>query len=184
MHRNKLLTLLENYDPTAEEQLYKTRMIDFLQQHPDAFERSLKVGHFTASAWLISKDGTKALLMHHTKLNAWFQLGGHCDGDSDVLAVAIKEAQEESGIQSIEAVSVDIFDIDIHTIPANSKEPEHEHFDVRFILQVTSDEQVVQNHESQGLQWFGLDKAELPTDSRSVTRMFDKWKVLASYYLD
>jgi len=178
MHRNTLLTLLEKYNPTPEEQLFKKRMIEFLQEHTDVFERSLQVGHFTASAWLTSKDQSKALLMHHTKLNMWLQLGGHCDGNTDVVAVAIKEAQEESGITSIKAISFDIFDIDIHTIPANSKEPEHEHFDVRFILQVTSDEQVVQNHESRELRWIGLDKSELPTDSPSIGRMFDKWQML------
>ena len=184
MHRNQLLQLLENYEPTSEEQIYKDRMIDFLKKHEDAFERSLSIGHFTASAWLVSNDGTQALLMHHSKLDGWVQLGGHCDGDSDVLAVAIKEAQEESGINSIEPMSSEIFDIDIHTIPANSKEAEHEHFDVRFILQVTSDEQFVQNRESKELRWIGLDKSEMPTEQRSVVRIFDKWKRLASYYLD
>ena len=184
MHRQKLLQLLKNYDPMPEEQQYKDRMIDFLQQHKDAFERSLSIGHFTASAWLVSNDGAQALLMHHAKLNLWVQLGGHCDGDSDVLAVALKEAQEESGINCIEPMSVEIFDIDIHTIPANSKEPEHEHFDVRFILQVTSDENFIQNKESKELRWIGLDRSELPTDQRSVVRIFDKWKTLASYYMD
>ena len=184
MHRNKLLGLLANYEPMPEEQIFKDRMIEFLNKHENAFERSLSIGHFTASAWLVSNDGTQALLMHHTKLNMWVQLGGHCDGDSDVLAVALKEAQEESGINSIEPMSVEIFDIDIHTIPGNSKEAEHEHFDVRFILQVTSDEQFVQNRESKELRWIGLDKSEMPTEQRSVVRIFDKWKTLASYYLD
>lgn len=184
MHRNQLLELLANYDPTPEEEVFKNRMIEFLQNHEDAFERSLAKGHITASAWLVSNDGTQALLMHHAKLDMWVQLGGHCDGQTDALAVAIKEAQEESGISSIEPMSHEIFDIDIHTIPANSKEAEHEHFDVRFILQVVSDEQYIQNSESKELRWVGLDKELLPTHERSVVRIFDKWKRLASYYLD
>lgn len=183
MHRKKLLDLLENYDPTAEEQPYKDRMIEFLEQNEHAFERTLSKGHVTASAWLISNDALQALLMHHAKLDLWVQLGGHCDGESDVLAVAIKEAQEESGIRDIAPVSVEIFDIDIHTIPARFKEPAHEHFDVRFILQVISDEQFVKNSESKELRWIGLDKSKLPTEHRSVVRMFDKWKTLSSYYL-
>jgi 8-oxo-dGTP pyrophosphatase MutT (NUDIX family) len=114
--------------------------------------------------------------MHHTKLNKWFQLGGHCDGDGNILNVALKEAQEESGIFHIKPISTEIFDIDIHTIPANSKEPEHEHFDVRFLLQVTSDEEVIQNKESKELRWIGLNLSDLPTDQHSVVRMFYKWK--------
>jgi 8-oxo-dGTP pyrophosphatase MutT (NUDIX family) len=113
--------------------------------------------------------------MHHVKLNKWFQLGGHCDGNPDVLSVAIKEAQEESGIKSIVPIHKKIFDIDIHLIPANSREKEHYHYDIRFLLQVTSDEQIVQNSESKELKWISKNPHELLTDSPSVVRMFNKW---------
>jgi cob(I)alamin adenosyltransferase len=93
--------------------------------------------------------------MHHAKLNKWFQLGGHCDEDSNVLAVAIKKAQEKSGIQSIEAVDNEIFDIDIHVIPENSKQKEHLHYDIRFLLRVFN--------------------KELPTNTQSIIRMHTKW---------
>ena len=176
MKRTHLLNKLLGYNPEApEEQAYKKDMISFITEHQDCFERSLTIGHITASAWLLNKEGDKALLMHHTKLDKWFQLGGHSDGDSNTLAVAVKEAQEESGILGIEPVSTDIFDIDIHLIPANSKEAAHYHYDVRFLLRVASDEQLVQNRESKELRWIGKNRAELPTDSRSVVRMFDKW---------
>ena len=175
MHREQLRQMLQRYEPTAEEQVYKERMLAFLDEHEDAFERSLEVGHFTASAWLLSRDLSQALLMHHAKLNLWVQLGGHADGDTDLVEVAIKEAQEESGIEDIEPIMCEIFDIDIHTIPANSKEAAHEHFDVRFILRVASDEKFIQNRESKELRWVGKDKSQLPTDQRSVVRMFEKW---------
>ncbi|HXW85792.1 MAG TPA: NUDIX domain-containing protein [Candidatus Bathyarchaeia archaeon] len=116
--------------------------------------------------------------MHHTKLDQWFQLGGHCDGNPDVLAVALKEAQEESGINHIVPVNTHIFDIDIHLIPANKKEKEHYHYDVRFLLQVASDEKIVQNSESKELRWITKNRAEFPTQNRSVVRMFDKWIAL------
>lgn len=175
MHRTVLLALLEAYKPAGSETHCKQRMIDFIKTNPDCFERSLAIGHITASAWLLNKNGDKALLMHHMKLNRWVQLGGHCDGESDVLAVAIKEAQEESGINGVEAVSPAIFDIDIHRIPANSREQEHDHYDVRFLLRVTTDEQVVQNNESKELRWVGKNPEELPTQEESVARLFRKW---------
>ncbi|MBP9764784.1 NUDIX hydrolase [Candidatus Babeliales bacterium] len=176
MHRQNLINLLNNYHPADQAELsFKQRMLDFIHANPDCFERSLAQGHITASCWLQSKDGSKALLLHHMKLNNWFQLGGHCDGDSDVLAVAIKEAQEESGIMGIEPVSISIFDIDIHTIPANPKEAEHDHYDVRFLLRVTTDESIVQNRESKELRWIGKNIQELPTQNPSVVRMFMKW---------
>ncbi len=176
MHRSTLKNLLQNYSPMAPEELvYKKQMLEFINEHDNCFERSLEIGHITGSCWLLSKDASKALLLHHTKLDRWFQLGGHCDGDSDVLAVALKEAQEESGIMGIESISTEIFDIDIHLIPANAKEKAHYHYDVRFLLQVKSDEDVVQNCESKALQWIKKDPVILPTQMRSVTRMFDKW---------
>ena len=179
MHRSNLTEKLTSYKPTDHaEQIFKQDMLTFLEQHPDCFERTLETGHFTGSAWLVSKDGTKALLMHHTKLDRWLQLGGHCDGDSDILAVALKEAQEESGINDIELVNTDIFDIDVHLIPASSKLPAHYHYDVRFLFRVTSDEEIVQNSESKELRWIGKDANELPTDATSVTRMFYKWLAL------
>jgi 8-oxo-dGTP pyrophosphatase MutT (NUDIX family) len=176
MHRNRLITLLEQYNPADhKEQAFKKQILEFVAQNPDCFERSLVIGHITASAWLLNKEHTCALLMHHAKLDKWFQLGGHCDGNSDPLAVAIKEAQEESGIEGIAPLSSAIFDIDIHLIPANSKEKEHYHYDIRFLLHVISDEDVVQNSESKELRWIDKDYTKLPTSSDSVIRMFDKW---------
>lgn len=175
MKRQQLLHLLNAYQPTPEEVAFKERMLAFVQEHEACFERSLMHGHMTASAWLLSSDEQCALLMHHAKLDKWLQLGGHCDGESDVLAVALKEAQEESGIQNIVPVGGDIFDIDIHLIPARKHEPEHYHYDVRFLLKVVGDEQVVQNSESKELRWLSKhDNATLALD-RSVLRLWHKW---------
>lgn len=176
----QLRYLLENYEPTQEEVVTKERMLAFLDAHEDCFERELQIGHFTASAWLVSRDLSQALLMHHAKLDLWVQLGGHADGDSDLLEVAIREAQEESGIEDIEPITTQIFDIDIHTIPARGDEPEHEHFDVRFLLRVASDEQPVKNSESKELRWISQDALQLPTQQRSVVRMFEKWTEIFS----
>ncbi len=165
-----LYVKLLKYQPTDSHELaYKIRMLELFKTNPNCFERSLEDAHFTGSCWLLDKTGEKALLLHHKKLNNWFQLGGHADGDPNLLRVAIKEAQEESGIQNIIAVQNGIFDIDIHRVPG------HEHYDVRFLLQVASDEQAQQNHESNELRWIGKDLKELPTQSESVVRMFRKW---------
>ena len=113
MKRQGLIQLLNQYNPSDAEITIKNDMLSFIDANEDCFERSLEIGHVTGSSWLLNKAGDKALLMHHRKLNKWLQLGGHADGDSDILAVALKEAQEESGITSIEPVNNRIFDIDI-----------------------------------------------------------------------
>src|ERR1700733_12486747 len=117
MHRMNLISLLSTYTPMSEEErVHKQTILTFVEQHATCFERSHKDGHITASAFLLNKHETHALLMHHKKLNMWVQVGGHCDGNSDVLAVALQEAQEESGIMHIVPVFPTIFDIDVHTI--------------------------------------------------------------------
>jgi hypothetical protein len=174
VNRSLLLEKLEKYVPSSEEVASKRAMIQFVQNNPRCFERTLEEGHITGSAWLLSKDGSQALLTHHRKLDMWLQLGGHCDGDHDVLRVAIKEAQEESGIMQIAPVSEDIFDIDIHLIPANKKETAHYHYDVRFLLQVMSDEKLVISHESKELRWISKDVDTLPPIDSSVRRMLSK----------
>lgn len=181
MHRKKLLNLLHDYAPTeADEIKFKSEVISFVEQNKDCFDSSLPAGHITGSAWLLNKSGGEALLTHHAKLDKWFQLGGHCDGDADVLKVAIREAQEESGIENIEPVSEQIFDIDIHFFPKKLENEGHYHYDIRFLLQVKSDEDFKISNESKELKWFGKDRAKLPNSDRSVTRMVDKWINLSS----
>lgn len=178
MLRKPLISLIDKYTPTfSEEFVYKEQILEFIKEHPKCFERSCQLGHITASCFLLNYNETKALLMHHAKLDIWVQPGGHCDGDSGVLSVAIKEAQEESGIENIVALSNEIYDIDIHLIPANKNEMAHYHYDVRFLLKVGSEDcQVVQNQESKSLKWFDIDHQNLPTTKNSVTRLFDHWK--------
>src|SRR5690606_12021772 len=100
MHRNYLKQLISTYFPTnPDEQSYKQRFLSLLEDRANCFERTcFEPGHITASAWVLNHAKKQVLLMHHRKLDSWFQLGGHCDGSPDVLQTAIKESQEESGI--------------------------------------------------------------------------------------
>lgn len=176
MKRQYLIQLLEMYLPSCKEEIdFKGQMLNFIKSNEDCFERSLAAGHITASSWLINADGSKALLMHHAKLDKWFQLGGHSDGNPNTLEVSMTEAKEESGLTSIRPVTTSIFDIDIHLIPDNPKEKAHFHYDVRFLLQTETEEEIKMNRESKQLLWISKDPGSLPTDNPSVVRMFTKW---------
>lgn len=175
MNDQPLQQLLATYCPSDKSQQHiREQMLQFLNDYSNCFDRSCISGHFTASAFLLNKSGDSILLMYHKKLQMWLQPGGHCDGNADVLAVAIKEAQEESGIQNIKPVATKIFDLDIHKIPAYKNDPEHLHYDIRFLLQVQSNKQLIANDESEDLKWFHKDQP-LPTNEPSVVRMFHKW---------
>ncbi|HJT96953.1 MAG TPA: NUDIX hydrolase [Rhodanobacteraceae bacterium] len=147
----------------------------FLCSAPEVFLRSHLVGHFTGSAWLVSGDGERVLLTHHRKLNAWLQLGGHADGDADLARVALREAEEESGLADL-VVEREIFDIDRHRIPARANEPEHWHYDVRFVVRATGSEAFVVGDESHDLAWRRVDElVDDETVDASVRRMARKW---------
>lgn len=178
MNRNPLLQLLHVYQPTdVEEQRMWLETIEFIKQNPDCFERSLSIGHITGSAWVIDESGQFVLLMHHRKLDRWFQPGGHADGESDVLQVALKEAQEETGLEDIKVVSTAIYDVDVHLIPANTKDPAHFHYDIRFLLQADKNEALKINSESKNLVWVALQEVSRYNDSESIMRMARKQNI-------
>jgi 8-oxo-dGTP pyrophosphatase MutT (NUDIX family) len=175
MHRNTLTTLLQNHHPTDPHEVQFTEQItSFVKQNPDCFERYLLIGHVTGSAWILDKSHQFTLLTHHRKLDKWFQTGGHCDGDSDVLNVALKEAQEETGLSDIQIISPNIFDIDIHEIPERKGVPAHLHYDVRFLLEADMNQPFTVSSESTDLAWVALSEVSKLNDSESIVRMVRK----------
>ena len=147
----------------------------FLHTQADVFSRSNRSGHFTGSSWLVSADGTRVLLMHHRKLDRWLQPGGHADGDPGLARVALREAQEETGVAGLH-VEGDIFDIDRHRIPARGDEPEHWHYDVRYVVRAGADERFAVNQESRALAWrLVADVAADDSLDASLRRMARKW---------
>lgn len=156
--------------------------IAFVEQRPDCFERSLQQGHVTGSAWILSPDRQQTLLIHHRKLDRWLQPGGHADGDPDVAGVALREAQEETGLTSLRLVSTNgeetpIFDVDIHAIPAHGNVPEHLHYDIRFLIEADPDEPFGVSEEVKDIRWISGNNTENYTDSESILRMVRKHKI-------
>jgi 8-oxo-dGTP pyrophosphatase MutT (NUDIX family) len=147
------------------------RLIAFVESEPACAERANSFGHLTGSAWVVNKERTKALLLHHRKLNRWMQTGGHADGELDLLSVALREAKEESGLKRIEPVSHAIFDVDIHEIPPFKEIPAHYHFDVRFLLEGDEAEPLVHNEESNEVAWVELEEIASYTTEKAVLRM-------------
>jgi 8-oxo-dGTP pyrophosphatase MutT (NUDIX family) len=141
----------------------------------DAFVRERLAGHFTASAWLVDRTGTRALLTHHRKLERWLQPGGHADGETDLRAVALKEAEEESGLAGLR-VGDDLFDLDRHWIPEHRGVPGHWHHDARYVVRAGADEDFVVGDESHDLAWRDVGAiAEDAAMDPSLRRMARKW---------
>jgi ADP-ribose pyrophosphatase YjhB (NUDIX family) len=183
MHRKDLREKLERYDPTdVTEKADKIKMLEFLNSHEDCFERSLSIGHFCGSCWLENYDGTKFLLSLHNKHKRWVPLGGHADGNFDILRVAMREAHEESGLEYLEFVSKEIFDIGIYPFPERDGIPAHLHYSVAFLVRASNlNEDIKISDESLDLRWFEkypFDGMSGVDEEREITRQFLKWKNL------
>ncbi len=176
--RNILLTL--DLSDRPDEASCRQRMLELLDTRADCFRRDAFPAHFTGSALVVSADGSQALLHHHRKLDRWLQFGGHCDGEENVLAVARREALEESGIDGLVVASARPFDLDIHEIPAHGNEPGHFHYDVRYVLIAPETATVQTSAESKELRWFTYSHLQDWDLDPGLRRLVKKWNALAT----
>jgi 8-oxo-dGTP pyrophosphatase MutT (NUDIX family) len=175
MDRNKLSDQLSKYRTPYEEEARFIEDFIALTDDPQAYNRDRLAGHFTASAWIVNRNRTHTLLTLHRKLGRWLQLGGHADGNENLLEVAMKEAQEESGLKSLEFVDETIFDLDMHIIPERPHVPQHFHFDVRYILEADLTEHLIKSNESISLAWVAFDSVQdVIGYNPSILRMLEK----------
>ena len=148
--------------------VHQRRLLDFAARHPDALHRSCLAGHLTASAWVVSHDAARGLVLLHSKIGRWLQPGGHADGEGALAGVALREATEETGIDGLE-VWTEPVDIDVHLFVNRKRtEPDHLHFDVRFLIRAPQGAAASRNHESEALRWIEphqLGEPELALDA-------------------
>ncbi|RUL66700.1 NUDIX domain-containing protein [Dyella dinghuensis] len=166
---------LSDYANRYPGDFHASACLSFLTKASLPFHREHAEGHFTGSAWLVDASGARVLLTHHRKLNRWLQLGGHADGDSDLSAVALREAEEESGISGL-SVERDIFDVDRHWIPERYNEPGHWHYDVRYVVRAGANDTFAVSDESLELAWVSIEAIATANDTdESLRRMAKKW---------
>ncbi len=177
---DSLVVALDHYQACAEppQQLQAARIAEFVRAYDAPWRRSTLRGHLTASAWIVDESRQHALLLHHKKLDGWFQPGGHIDDDDvDILAAAFREAFEETGLTDLAVIAnkagSHIFDVDVHKIPERGDEPTHFHYDIRFCFVAKRGAAFSRSvDEANDLRWFSLRAlAEDATIDTSVRRM-------------
>ncbi len=172
---------LTQYQPYNEqEERDKAVMLSLLDAKPDIYTRENQVAHMTASAWLLNKTHDKVLMIYHNIYHSWSWTGGHADGDRDLLAVAKREAEEETGVTDIKAVTEDIFSIEILTVDGHEKRgayvPSHLHLNVTYLLEADEEEVLrVKPDENSGVKWFSLEGAlKACTEPWMIERIYKK----------
>jgi len=141
----------------ASHEANRARILAFVDGHPDALHRSCLDGHLTGSAVVIDPSTRQVLLLLHAKVQRWLQPGGHADGDGNLARVALREAEEETGIEGLQVFTPAV-DLDVHVFHhARSSEPDHLHLDVRHLVLAPPGSVAVTNHESDGVRWVPVD---------------------------
>lgn len=178
-----ILSLIPSLSQNARdfplEKSYIDQTIDWIREYDEfAFMKDNTAGHITGSMLITNIEKTKVLLMFHKKLQFWVQFGGHCDGETDVLAVAIREFHEESGIEIEPVIHDGMFDIHVHDIPIDRKWiPAHIHHDILYLGSISEDTPFArQESEVDDIRWFDIEWIEKHIAEERMLYMMEKIK--------
>ena len=179
--RSDLIGQIERYHPFNEqEEKDRSLILEWIRKNENAFSRENRIAHMTASAWVVNKDRSKVLMVYHNIYQSWSWLGGHADGETDLLAVAIREVKEEAGISGVRPVSEEIFSLESLTVDGHIKKgayvSSHLHLNVTYLLEADSEEAVsIKEDENSGVAWFSPEEAlKKSTEPWFVERVYTK----------
>ncbi len=153
------------YEPyNAEEARDKEHILRLMEENADIFLRENKRAHMTASAWVVNPARDKVLMVYHNIYDSWSWLGGHADGEEDLLAVALREVREESGLTKVRAVSEEIYSLEVLTVGEHRKNGkcvrEHLHLNLTYLLEADENEALhIKADENSGVRWFAPEEA-------------------------
>lgn len=178
---------IEKFIPYNEqEEVDKNIMLKYINDFDDVLTRQNEYGHFTSSAFILNKERTKILMIYHKIYNSWAWTGGHSDGDSDLLYVAMKEAKEETGIKNVAPISKDIYSLELINVNGHEKRGKyvgsHVHLNVTYLLEADENEEIhIKEDENSGVKWVPINEAlEMSSEpwvrDRVYAKIIDKMK--------
>ena len=157
----------------------KKKMVTYIDTFEDVLTRENRMCHFTASSWIVNKERTKILMIYHKIYDSWAWTGGHCDGDSDMLHVAVKEAIEETGVENFKVLSDGIFGIEIVSVDGHVKRgkyvPTHLHLNISYLLEADEHDALrIKEDENSGVKWIDINEINNVIDEPKMEPIYDK----------
>ena len=179
--RAQLLESLRSYRPWNEQEAAdRDEILRQIEHSPDIFTRDNRNAHMTASSWIVDPSRTKVLMVYHNIYDSWSWTGGHADGETDLLAVALREAREETGIAHVRPLRSDIYSLEILTVDGHEKRGKyvssHLHLNLTYLLEADDSDLLVRKEdENSAVAWFSLDDAvKVSTEPWFQKRIYPK----------
>ena len=176
----KLTEKLNAFVPSCpQEENDKEAFIEFVENNENCLSRENTAGHITVSSWIVNKDRTKVLFCYHNIYNSWSWVGGHADGNEELLSVAVKEAREETGV-AVTPVDENIFSLEILPVSGHMKKgkyvPSHIHYNVTFLVEADENADIsVCLEENSAVGWLKLSEiAEKSTEKWMIENIYNK----------
>lgn len=184
MAERKIMDLfheIKKYNPVnMQEEHDKEQMLRYMESHTDYLERTDRVAHFSASVWTVNREWTKTLMVYHNIYHSWSWIGGHADGIEDLRQVAMRELQEETGVENAVLLSGDIFSLETLTVDGHMKRgvyvPSHLHFNVTYLAEADETEELKSNPaENQAVKWWTFEEAlKVPEERWMAAHIYRK----------
>jgi len=155
---------IEDFSPINKQEIKDKEMfLYYLNNFDDVLTRNNEIVHFTSSAFVLNKTRDKVLMIYHNIYNSWGWTGGHADGDSDLLQVALREVTEETGVNNVKPIISDIFIIDTLSVLGHEKKgkyiPAHIHLSVAYLFETDETETLlIKEDENSNVKWIPIEQ--------------------------
>jgi 8-oxo-dGTP pyrophosphatase MutT (NUDIX family) len=177
---SNLSEIIRNYKPyNKQEEKDKERILWCIENFQDPLSRDNGIAHFTSSCFILNKSHDKVIMIHHNIYNSWAWTGGHADGNEDLLAVAVKEAEEETGVKNVKPITADIFALDVMPVFSHIRRGEyvsaHLHLNASYILETDEEEElVVKPDENSAVRWIPIDEVLEYSSEPHMIKVYEK----------
>lgn len=174
------IEIIRKYVPYNEqEEKDKEIMLQCINKFDDILTRENKILHITSSAFIVNKSKDKVLMVYHNIYNSWSWVGGHADGEKDLLVVAIKEAREETGVKNIMPIVSDIFSLEVLPVLGHVKREEyvsaHLHLSVSYLFEGDENEVLtIKPDENSGVKWISIDEVNTYSNEPHMQKIYEK----------